>query len=612
MPHTPPATIAALHDAYRRGTWRPSEIVEHWLARPAEDRGRPVWIAVAAPTTLRERARELDAALAADAAAALAQPLFGALCAVKDNIDVVGLPTTAGCPAFAYEPAGSAAVVASLESAGAIVVGKTNLDQFATGLVGMRSPYGAVPNAFDPRYISGGSSSGSAVAVARGLVHCALGTDTAGSGRVPAGLNNLVGWKPTRGLLSIAGVVPACRSLDCVSIFALTVGDAARVFAAGMRSGPDASDRPVRLDRPAPRDRFIFAVPQREQCEFYGDTAAASAFAHAIARMASLGGAVREIDYAPWRAVAATLYEGPRVAERHAAVRAFFDAEPDAVEPTVRSIIAGARRYSATDAFVAEARLADMKASLAAFWETVDVLVVPTAPTAYTIAQVEVEPIELNRRLGTYTNFVNLLDLAAIAVPASLRADGLPFGITLIGPAGSDLVLAELAQRFHADTALPLGALGTGAATCEALAPRAEVAQVAVVGAHLSGMPLNGELTARGARLVCRTRTAARYRLFALPDTVPPKPGLVRTPDANGHAIDVEVWELPLAGFGSLVASVPAPLAIGTLELEDGSSVHGFLCEAVATRRADDISRFGGWRNYIATRPASTPVAAST
>lgn len=607
MPPTPPPTISELHDAYRRGTWRPSEIVEHWLARPAADRDRPVWISLLPAGALRERAEALDRMLAADAEAALAKPLFGALCAVKDNIDVAGVPTTAGCPAFAFEPAQSAAVIAAVEAAGAIVVGKTNLDQFATGLVGTRSPYGAVPNAFDPAYVSGGSSSGSAVAVARGLVHVALGTDTAGSGRVPAGLNNIVGWKPTRGLVSNEGVVPACRSLDCVSIFALTVADAARVFAAATAGGPDPAERVVALDRPSPGAHFTFALPQRDQLEFYGDAAAGAAFAAAVVRMTTLGGAAREIDYAPWRAVAATLYDGPRVAERHAAIRAFFDAEPDAIEPTVRGIVAGARRYSASDVFVAEARLAAIRASLARTWETVDVLVVPTAPTAYRIADVEAEPVELNRRLGTYTNFVNLLDLAAIAVPASLRPDGLPFGITLIGPAGSDLMLAALAQRFHAATGLTLGALGTGAPATEKLAPRADVARVAVVGAHLSGMPLNAELTRRGARLVQRARTAPAYKLYALPATVPPKPGLVREAGAGGAAIEVEVWELSLAAFGALVASVPSPLAIGTLELDDGSRVHGFLCESAAVRDALDISHFGGWRAFVAgAAPAPT------
>jgi allophanate hydrolase len=497
-------------------------------------------------------------------------------------------------------PERTAPVVQRLLDAGAILIGKTNLDQFATGLVGTRSPYGAVPNAFDPTLISGGSSSGSAVAVASGLVHFSLGTDTAGSGRVPAGLNNIVGWKPTRGLLCTDGVLPACRSLDCVSIFALTVADAARVFAA-------AAARTVPLDRPrvAAGGSFTFALPQRDQCEFYGDSTSAGAFSDAVVQLQRLGGTPREIDFAPWRAVASMLYEGPHVAECHAAIRKFFDEQPDALDPTVRGIIAGARRFSATDAFVATTRLAEMRATLAPLWQTFDVLVVPTTPTAYTIADVEAEPVELNRRLGTYTNFVNLLDLAALAVPASMRPDGIPFGITLIGPAGSDLMLAELAQRLHTATGLTLGALGLPMPTAEPLLPRADVAQVAVVGAHLSGLPLNRELTERGGRLVRRARTAPHYRLYALPGTTPPKPGMVRVAGDGGHAIDLEVWELPIGAFGAFVAGVPAPLSIGTIELDDGAPVQGFLCEAVATEGAEDISRFGGWRRYLDARIAA-------
>jgi allophanate hydrolase len=598
MPNPPPATLRALHAAYRRGSWRPSEVVEYWLARAESDRAHPVWISVVEPARLRERAVKLDKLLASDLERALAMPLFGALFAVKDNIDVAGMTTTAACPAFGYVPPRSAAVVDALEAVGAILVGKTNLDQFATGLVGTRSPYGAVPNAFDPALISGGSSSGSAVAVAAGLVHFSLGTDTAGSGRVPAGLNNIVGWKPTRGLLSTDGVVPACRSLDCVSIFALTVADAARVFAA-------AASHAVPLDAPRLGAHFTFALPQRDQCEFYGDSASAGAFSDAVVQLQRLGGTPREIDFAPWRAVASMLYDGPHVAERHAAIRKFFDEQPDALDPTVRGIIAGARRYSATDAFVAASRLADMRATLASLWSTFDVLAVPTAPTTYAIADVEAEPVELNRRLGTYTNFVNLLDLAAVAVPASMRADGIPFGITLIGPAGSDLMLAELAQRLHTSSDLTLGALGLAQPAPEVLLPRGDVARVAVVGAHLSGLPLNRELTERGARLVRRARTAPRYRLFALPGTTPPKPGMVRVAGDGGQTIELEVWELPIGAFGAFVAGVPAPLSIGTIELDDGATVQGFLCEAVATDGAEDISRFGGWRRYLDARIAA-------
>ncbi|MBS0320896.1 MAG: allophanate hydrolase [Proteobacteria bacterium] len=598
MPRPYPLTLADLRDAYRRGTWTPSAVVEHWLDRPAAEHGRPVWISTFDAPALRRRAAELDRELAHDTEAALRRPLFGALYAVKDNIDVAGLPTTAACPAFAYAPGAPAAVVARLDAAGAVCVGKTNLDQFATGLVGTRSPYGAVPNAFDATLVSGGSSSGSAVAVAQGLVHFSLGTDTAGSGRVPAGLNNIVGLKPTRGALSTTGVVPACRSLDCVSIFALTVADATRVFDV-------AAERPhAAVDAPSLAHAFRFAMPAARDLAFYGDAVAERAFAAAVARLRTLGGVPVEIDFAPWRAVASMLYEGAHVAERHAGIRAFFDAHEEDVEPTVRKIIADGRRYSATDVFVAEATLAAARARLAPLWSTFDVLVVPTAPTFYTLAAVAADPLETNRRLGTYTNFVNLLDLAALAVPTAMRTDGLPSGITLIAPAGHDRALATLGARVHADAGVPLGA--TGAPQPPSPAPQRTAADaghvdVVVVGAHLSGLPLNRELVACGAELVRATRTAPTYRLYALPGTTPPKPGLVRVAE-GGAPIDVEVWTMPVARLGAFVERVPSPLAIGTVQLDDGSSAHGFVCEAIAVVGAEDISRFGGWRRYLAER----------
>ncbi|HEY1458723.1 MAG TPA: allophanate hydrolase [Casimicrobiaceae bacterium] len=600
-----PATLSALHQAYRLGECRPSVVVENWLQRSVESRSSPIWICTAPAGSLRARARALDEMLDADASAALASPVFGALLAVKDNIDVAGFTTTAACPAFSYMPPRSAFVVDALERAGAIVVGKTNLDQFATGLVGTRSPYGAVPNAFDPACISGGSSSGSAVAVALGFVHLALGTDTAGSGRVPAALNNIVGWKPTRGITSMRGVVPACRSLDCVSIFALTVPDAARAFAIVSSRDPDRPGPSRALDRPRLGTAFIFAVPSRAQREFFGDDASDAAFTEAIGLLRSVGGVCVEIDFAPWRAVAETLYEGPRVAERHAAIRAFFDARTDALDPSVRSVISGALKYSATDAFVAEAELGALCNDLAGAWENFDVLVVPTVPRTYRTDRVAAEPIELNRRLGIYTNFVNLLDLAAIAVPATLRPEGIPFGITLIAPAGSDGMLADLAQRVHVAANTPLGALGISQPAPEALPPPRDTTQLAVVGAHLSGLPLNAELTSRGARLVRAARTAPRYRLYALPHTTPPKPGLVRINGDEGCAIEIEIWELPIAAFGAFVAQVPSPLAIGTLELEDGANVHGFVCESAAVEDAEDISNYGGWRGFLGARAGS-------
>ncbi len=604
MTVVPPLTLSALHADYRRGALRPTDVVEHWLARPDAQRAAPVWIATIPPDLLRARAQVLDAVLAADREAALRQPLFGALYAVKDNIDAAGLPTTAACPAFTYAPAVSAAVVDALDAAGAILVGKTNLDQFATGLVGTRSPYGPVPNAFDPAYVSGGSSSGSAVAVALGLVQFALGTDTAGSGRVPAGLNNIVGWKPTREAISTRGVVPACRSLDCVSIFALTVADAARVFAVASKTGSPVELRASAGGFPPLGGPFALAVPQPAQREFYGDADSAALFDTGIAQLEALGASTQDFDYAPWRDVAAMLYEGAHVAERHSGIRAFFDAHADQFDPTVRGIVAGGLRFSATDAFDAAAHLASMKRELATLWDRVDVMAVPTVPTTWTIADVLADPVELNRRMGYYTNFVNLLDLAAIAVPVGFRADGMPMGITLIGPAGSDWRLAELAQRMQVARGLPLGALDAPLPPAERLAAPADVAHVAVVGAHLTGLPLNRELTSRGARLVRKARTAPRYRLYALPGTTPPKPGMVRNADAGGQAIEVEVWALPMAAYGSFVAGIPAPLSIGTIELDDGPPVQGFLCEAVATAGAEDISHFGGWRRYLASKVA--------
>jgi allophanate hydrolase len=538
-------------------------------------------------------------ALAPQAGEASAR-LAGLRFAVKDNIDVGGVPTTAACPAFGRLATEDASVVRRLREAGALVVGKTNLDQFACGLNGTRSPYGAVPNAFDPAYVSGGSSSGSAYVVATGEVDFALGTDTAGSGRVPAGLNNIVGLKPSRGLLSAHGVLPAVQSVDCVSIFARTVEMAARVLCAG--AGFDARDPYSRRLTLAPAywpSKFRFGVPSLRA--FFGDAQAEAAFNQAIAQMSSLGGTPVEIDYAPLAEAAALLYDSALVSQRYAAVRLFFDArEPEVMEP-VRSILARGRDYDAAQYVEAEIRLRTLGQQMADLWDRIDVLVVPTAPTHCTIAAMRADPVTLNSRLGVYTNFVNLLDYAALSVPSNLRPDGLPFGITLIGPCGSDLALAALGQRYHHATDLPLGATGEPMPAPLPLPQpgAAATVKVSVVGAHLSGMPLNSQLQERGARLVRSTRTAPDYRLFALPNTTPPKPGLARVAPGEGTSIAVEVWEMPLAHYGSFVALIPAPLGIGTLSLEDGSAVQGFLCENLALSGAQDISHHGGWRAYI-------------
>ncbi|WP_076593322.1 allophanate hydrolase [Herminiimonas arsenitoxidans] len=527
-------------------------------------------------------------------------PLYGVPFAAKDNIDVGGIRTTAACPEFAYIPTQHATVIQRLLDAGAIVIGKTNLDQFATGLVGIRSPYGAVPNSFDPEYVSGGSSSGSASVVARGLVAFSLGTDTAGSGRVPAGLNNIVGLKPTVGAISGRGVVPACRTLDCVSIFATTVADAELVFQ--QASGFDEADGYSRA-RP---DHVMTSLPAKPrfgipaQPEFYGDAQSEQAYAQALARIKETGAECIPLDFSLFDQVTTLLYDGPWVAERYAAIETFAKEHADAIHPVVRDIIFRAKEFSAADTFNAQYKLADLKRQADKILASVDALLVPTAPTHYKISDVAADPIRRNSHMGKYTNFVNLLNWCALAVPANFRSDGLPFGLTLIGPAWSDHALAAFGKQCQALTALPRGATKQPFIAPNASpvisGPAAGHLRLAVVGAHLTGMPLNRELTERHAVLVESTQTSDSYRLYALAQTVPPKPGLARS--ENGAPIIVELWDIPLAAFGSFVAGVPAPLGIGTLELSDGRQVKGFICEPYALESAQDITAYGGWRAY--------------
>jgi allophanate hydrolase len=527
-------------------------------------------------------------------------PLKGLTFAAKDNIDVLGVRTTAGCEAFAYQPTAHAEVVRKLLAAGACLQGKTNLDQFACGLNGTRSPWGAVPNAFDARFVSGGSSSGSAYVVATGQVDFSLGTDTAGSGRVPAGLNNIVGLKPSKGLISARGVVPAAQSVDCVSIFARSVGLAVDVLKAAMGEDPhDPYSRTLTLTNEPLPAKFRFGVPA--QLEFFGDTHAEKAFANAIQSMQALGGTPVSVDFTPFAQAASLLYESAMVAERYEAIRDFFDAHAqDIVEP-VRTIVGKGRQYSAADLYRAQTKLKALEKKAKAIWHDMDVLLVPTAPTHYTIEAMQADPIALNRNLGAYTNFVNLLDYAALSVPSSIRSDGLPFGITLIGVAGSDLQLAELGQRYHLASGMTQGATGMPLPTPSVIlsAPPVATTRVAVVGAHLSGMPLNSQLTERGATLLEATHTAPAYKLYALPGTVPPKPGLLRVAAGEGAPIAIEIWEMPVTHYGSFVALIPAPLGIGTLTLADGRQVQGFLCEPLALEGAQDITHLGGWRAYI-------------
>jgi len=518
-------------------------------------------------------------------------PLSGLTFAIKDNIDLAGLPTTAACPAFAYSPAQSAPVVQRLIDAGAVPVGKTNMDQFATGLVGTRSPYGACSSVFDDRYISGGSSSGSAVAVASGQVTFALGTDTAGSGRVPAAFNNLVGLKPTRGLLSTSGVVPACRSIDCVTILARTCAEASKVFE--VARGFDPSDPYSRVPTagqdaaPWANGPFRFGVPAADQLQFFGDDEAAALYRKAIADLESLGGTKVEIDYALFRAAADLLYSGPWVAERLAAIGPFLEKHAGEMNPVVRDIIAGARRFTAVDAFNAEYKLRELRRATEVEWTRIDVLVLPTTGTIYTHEAVAADPVRLNTNLGYYTNFVNLLDLAAVAVPAGFRPNGLPFGISIVGPAFTDVGLLTLGSRY----------------LCEPVTETAPgCISVAVLGAHLSGQPLNWQLTHRGARLLKTCRTAPGYRFYALEGKIP-KPGLIREESFQGRGIEVEVWAVPNDQFGSFVADVPSPLGIGNAVLENGETVKCFICEPYAVANALEITHFGGWRKYLESKP---------
>jgi len=598
-----PETVEAIVAAHRAGTLTPAQTVARSYQRIRAHDDPAIFIA------LRDEAEALAEAVALAGRDPAQLPLFGVPVAVKDNIDAAGLPTTAACPAFAYLPARDAGAVARLRAAGAIVIGKTNLDQFATGLVGVRSPYGIPRNAVRADLIPGGSSSGSAVAVSAGLVPLALGTDTAGSGRVPAMLNNIVGLKPSLGLISTAGVVPACRTLDCVSIFTLTVDDAMTALAA--MAGPDAAD-PYSRDRPlAPLGAFPgrlrLGVPRNGQLLFFGDKASEQAYDAALARWTALGATLVEFDIEPLYETARLLYDGPWVAERYLVIRDLLASSPDAIHPVTREITLAGARISAADTFAALYRLQALRQGAARAFAAVDALVLPTAPTAYTTAQVLANPIELNSRLGTYTNFVNLLDLCGLALPAAMRADGIPFGITLLAPGGQDAQLASLGRVFHADTGL---AIGGSAVPMPPLAPLptaavADEIPVAVVGAHLSGMALNGELQALGGRLLRAAVTAPDYKLYALQGTTPPKPGMLRVAPGTGASIALEVWALSAASFGKFVAGIPSPLSIGTIALDDGASVHGFLVEAAAIDGARDISSFGGWRAFMAQQAAA-------
>lgn len=587
--------IGALLAAYRDGSTTPARVIDDLLAQIDAAPERHVWIS----RLSRQQVMQYVDDLAGQSPNGL--PLYGIPFAVKDNIDLAGLPTTAGCPEYAYLPERSASVVQRLIDAGAIPIGKTNLDQFATGLVGTRSPFGECRNSFDPSYISGGSSSGSAVAIATGQVSFSLGTDTAGSGRVPAAFNNIVGLKPSCGLVSTRGVVPACRSLDSVSIFALTSEDAERVLA--VAEGFDVEDEYSRRITPShvrSGATLRVAIPHKEQLSFFGDVGYEQCFVDARAKAQSLGWSCVEVDFVPFFDAARLLYEGPWVAERYAAIANFIDSRPDVLHPVTRRIIQGGKSPTAADAFRAQYRLMQLRRASEAIWCNADVLMTPTAGSVYTIAQVLADPVQLNSNLGYYTNFVNLLDLSAVAVPAGIRHDGLPFGVTLIGRCGSDRDLLRFGAKLHRASVARAGA------TEWPLPPLAEspgkvaagFIPIVVCGAHMSGLPLNHQLQDRSAYFVRSARTAPSYKFYALPGGPPKRPGLIRVKNA-GAPIEVEVWAVPEHQLGLFVAGIPAPLGIGKVELDDASWHSGFLCEAHAVEGATDITQLGSWRRYL-------------
>ncbi|WP_421848923.1 allophanate hydrolase [Oricola sp.] len=588
-----PLTLASLRKAYGDGL-SPTEIVAQVYSNIRSVDDPAIFLCLFDEEEVLEEARALGEYDPS-------RPLWGVPYVIKDNIDVAGKVTTAACPAFAYTAHEDAFVIKQLRAAGALLIGKTNLDQFATGLVGVRSPYGVPKNALDPEIVPGGSSAGSAVAVAHGIATFALGTDTAGSGRVPAALNNIVGLKPTLGSLSATGLVPACRTLDTISVFALTVGDAYTAFQAAAGYDPaDSYSKHIAVPNLTQQNAPVVGVPTPESLRFFGDEVQAASFKNALERLAALGATIREIDFGPLYDVAEMLYEGAWVAERYAAIETMMTEQPDDVYPVTRKIIGAAERLSAADAFKGMYRLKDLVRQAEPSLAGLDMLCVPTIPTFYSVEDLEADPVQPNSNFGTYTNFVNLMDMCGIAVPTPVRSDGRPGSITLLAPAGEDARIAAFATLIEAEGERTLGATGWARPAPPALeAAPADTIDIAVCGAHMSGLPLNGDLTSRGAVFVSAAETSADYAFYALPGAGVARPGLVRIPDGTGARIKLEVWRMPLSSFGSFMATIPQPLGIGTLNLADGSTVQGFLCEAVATEDAEDISKLADWRRYL-------------
>ena len=597
-----PLDIASLQAAYKSQSLKPRDVVDYVLQRSSEFEDHNIWIT---RLTLAQITPFLSALEGVNIDSL---PLYGVPFAIKDNIDLANIDTTAACEAFRYTPDESAFLVQCLISAGAIPIGKTNMDQFATGLVGTRSPepWGPCKNSINPEYISGGSSSGSAVAVALGLVSFSLGTDTAGSGRVPAMLNNIYGHKPSRGLFSMSGVVPACRSLDCPSVFSLTASDAKQVF--DVASSFDVNDSYARR-KPfsngarqwgQPLKAPVIGVPMNANLNFFGDIDNQALFAQAIEKWASLGAEIVEVDMQPLLDAAKLLYEGPWVAERYAALESLIESQPEKMHEVVRGIVQGATGKTAVETFQYEYRMQDYRRISEQLFSGLDFLLSPTAPTMYTIDQVLDDPVTLNSNTGYYTNYMNLLDLAGTAVPAGFSDKGLPFGVTMVAPAMSDQKLLSYAHQWQLASNKKVGALDYKPTLTTANDLNFDdMIQVAVCGAHLQGMPLNWQLTERDAELVNVTKTSACYELYALEGDSPRRPGLKRV--AQGTSIDIEIWQMPSENFGSFVAGIPAPLGIGKVECINGAWLTSFICEPYGFVNAQDISSFGGWRAYIAS-----------
>ncbi len=592
--------LVALRQAYQNHTLTPAQVMANIRQRASLFEDRNIWIHLLTESEVAPFINGLADKPIAD------YPLWGIPFAIKDNIDLAGITTTAGCEAFAKIPHESAFAVQRLLDAGAIPVGKTNLDQLATGLNGTRSPWGPGRNAFDPEYISGGSSAGSATAVALGLASFSLGSDTAGSGRVPAGFNNLVGLKPSRGLLSASGMVPACRSLDCISIFALTSEDANQVLARA--EGFDPRDGYSRQNNFANSSRRFglregpikLGVLPESQLRFFGEELYAQAYNATIETLRKAGVELIEIDYSPFNEAALLLYEGPWVSERYIAAQPIIEDTPEALLPVIRAIIEPGGARSATDLFRAQYRLQELKLACEAQLQGFDALLTPTVGKHFTVEELQQEPIRYNSDLGYYTNFVNLMDMAAVAVPTGFTTADMPFGVTLVGPALSDRTLLSMAQKI--ETLCPRNRLGTlpfSVGEPNLAIGNKTVIELAVCGAHLEGLPLNWQLTERGARLKTRTYTSEDYRLYALAGGPPHRPGLIRD-SANGQAIAVEVWQIPAEEFGSFVADIPAPLGIGKVELADGRWISSFICEPYGIEGATEITALGGWRAYLA------------